>query len=374
MSGAGSAGAFVRDPDNPSLRAGHTYSDGLRDLNVSDPNLSWDDAAQQFDLYYMGAHAAQFSDPGVQQIHHATSPDGSAWTISDTPALVAASDGSAWDHTNSETPSVAYNPDAPAGRQYVLAYSGANGDFPGETFASYAIGVAFSADGQTFTRVAAAESPHGEDGLVLTGSDAYPTASGAIVADSGDRLRRRHVSPVVLELRVRRGLSDRDRVRCRARDVDRRRALDGRRGSGRLAAAHARHADDRRRPAERRLRRRALPLRDVVDLGSIGRHERAAVVFNNMAGVWRATSSDAVTWSIDFAGTRDLTWDMTAPGEPLGLLTGVDVAIKDDARVMAYVGFDDQDVPAGYFLPEQGSPGFGSGVMALDLARRTDSP
>lgn len=93
-----------------------------------------------------------------------------------------------------------------------------------------------------------------------------------------------------------------------------------------------------------------------------------------MAGVWRATSSDAVTWSIDFAGTRDLTWDMTAPGEPLGLLTGVDVAIKDDARVMAYVGFDDQDVPAGYFLPEQGSPGFGSGVMALDLARRTDSP
>ena len=179
----GSAGAFVRDPDNPSLRAGHTYSDGLRDLNVSDPNLSWDDAAQQFDLYYMGAHAAQFSDPGVQQIHHATSPDGSAWTISDTPALVAASDGSAWDHTNSETPSVAYNPDAPAGRQYVLAYSGANGDFPGETFASYAIGVAFSADGQTFTRVAAAESPHGEDGLVLTGSDAYPTASGAIVAD-----------------------------------------------------------------------------------------------------------------------------------------------------------------------------------------------
>jgi hypothetical protein len=99
------------------------------------------------------------------------------------------------------------------------------------------------------------------------------------------------------------------------------------------------------------------------------------VVFNNMAGVWHATSPDGAAWTVDYAGTRDLAWSASAPGEPLGLLTGADVAIgSDGGRVMAYVGFDDVGVPAGYFLPEQGSPGFGSGVMALDLARRAPAP
>ena len=36
----------------------------------------------------------------------------------------------AWDHLNTETPSVAYNPDAPADHRYLLLYSGARADVP----------------------------------------------------------------------------------------------------------------------------------------------------------------------------------------------------------------------------------------------------
>src|SRR5262249_25215226 len=111
------------------------------------------------------------------------SPDLAQWSIDDAPALSAATDAAAWDHVNTETPSVAYNPDAPADHRYLLLYSGANGALPGYAFPAYSIGAAFSADGVTFTRVAAADSPHGQDGLVLTGMDVYTNAGGAIVAD-----------------------------------------------------------------------------------------------------------------------------------------------------------------------------------------------
>src|SRR5205085_1805882 len=101
------------------------------------------------------------------------------------PVFAASPDTTAWDHTNAETPTVIYNPAAPADRRYLLVYSGAAGTFPypGYAFKNYAIGAAFSADGVTFTRVSAAESPHGKAGLVLTGKDAFPLVTDGIVAD-----------------------------------------------------------------------------------------------------------------------------------------------------------------------------------------------
>ena len=52
-------------------------------------------------------------------VRHAASADLATWTIDDAPSLVASSDTAAWDHTNTETPSVVYNPDAPADRRYL---------------------------------------------------------------------------------------------------------------------------------------------------------------------------------------------------------------------------------------------------------------
>jgi hypothetical protein len=94
------------------------------------------------------------------------------------------------------------------------------------------------------------------------------------------------------------------------------------------------------------------------------------VVFNNMAGVWHADSSDGVTWTTSFTHPRDVVWDKTQPGEHLGLLTGADVGIKDGARYLFYVGFDDQNVPTGFALPDRSVQGYEPGVMTLGLATR----
>ncbi len=97
------------------------------------------------------------------------------------------------------------------------------------------------------------------------------------------------------------------------------------------------------------------------------------VTFNNMAGVWHATSTDAVQWTINYNGVRDLAWNATTPdtGEHLGLLTGADVAAKSTGRYMIYGGFDDQNVPAGFALPT--SSGSVPAVTTLDIATR-DAP
>jgi hypothetical protein len=92
------------------------------------------------------------------------------------------------------------------------------------------------------------------------------------------------------------------------------------------------------------------------------------VQFNDMAGVWHATSLDGLSWSVDYTGVRDLAWMSSAAGEHLGLLTGADVAAKDGGRYMIYVGFDDQNVPGGFVLPT--SSGIVSGVTAIDVATR----
>jgi hypothetical protein len=96
------------------------------------------------------------------------------------------------------------------------------------------------------------------------------------------------------------------------------------------------------------------------------------VAFNNMAGVWHATSTDAVAWTVNYSGTRDLVWNSATPdaGEHLGLLTGADVAVRGVSRYMVYSGFDDQNIPSGFELPTHAQPGFGPGVITLNVAAR----
>ena len=92
--------------------------------------------------------------------------------------------------------------------------------------------------------------------------------------------------------------------------------------------------------------------------------------FNNTMGVWRATSPDGDAWTIDYDGERDLAWDPTAPGEPLGMLTGNDVAAHGAQRLMIYAGFDDQQAPEGFSLPDRTATGFRPGVITLGVATR----
>ncbi len=365
----GAVGDFAVRSGNPRMLAGHQFADGKIDISISDPSLSWD--GQTWQLYYATSHGTSYTSADlVNQIRHATAPDATTWTVDDPPALVASSDTTAWDHINTETPTVLENPSAPADQRYLMLYSGANGMFPGAAFPNYAIGAAFSADGKTFTRIPAAMSPHGLDGLVFTGADAYPGATGAIVADPELALvgSTYHLwfssyactgSP------------------CAATDY----------GIGHATSTDGIHWTVAEVPVKSLLRASIDPTTGggqpsvVYDAfhceyemwftsDASGDTLTQPVVFNNMAGVWHADSTDGITWHVDFTRERDVTWDKTQPGEHLGLLTGADVGDKDGARYMVFVGFDDQNVPTGFALPDRSVQGYEPGVMTLDLATR----
>jgi hypothetical protein len=369
---------FQRSPVNPRLLPGQRFSDGGIDTIIADPDLHWDVPTQSWSLYYMSGHGSSFLAPLVQTIRHATSCDGLTFSVVDTPALAAAADPAAWDHTNTETPSVAYNPDAPPARRYLLVYSGAGTTLQapgGVSIAMYGIGAAFSADGVEFTRVTAALSPHGAAGQVLTGADVYPSAHLAVVADP--------------EVVYRNGIyhlwfSSYACAGATAGVCDTTLAY----GVGHATSSDGIHwAPDRDVPIASLLRIPSNPatgpaqpsvvwdaIRDRWEMwatsDAAGETAAQPVVFNNMAGVWHATSHDGAAWQIDYQGARDLTWDPSAPGEHLGLLTGADVAQRGDERRMVYVGFDDRNVPPGFFVPIRSSPGFMSGVFALNVATR----
>lgn len=361
----GAIGSFYRRQPNPRFIAGtHVFGDGKLDTAVADPDLRWDDASQLWHLYYQSPHGATFDPPGPQVIRHATSPDLAAWTFDDAPSLAVGASG--WDRTHAETPSVAYNPDAPADRRYLLLYSGASGTLGGWTFPAYAIGAAFSADGKTFTR--AQTSP------VLTGAAVYPGAGGAIVADpevvyvngtyhvwfssfactgascatvdafgighatSSDGLQWTvDAAPVLSLLRA---------------SADR--TTGGQQPSVIYDAAHCK-----------------WEMWLTSDLPA--ENDNQPIEFNNMVGAWHATSTNGTSWTINYAQQRDLTWDGTSAGEHLGLLTGADVAAKGTGRYMTYVGFDDQNVPTGSYLPDRTTTGYRAGVMTLNVATR-DAP
>ncbi len=100
-----------------------------------------------------------------------------------------------------------------------------------------------------------------------------------------------------------------------------------------------------------------------------GEEDAIPATFNPSAGTFRATSVDGTTWTVDEA--RDFPWDMSAPGEELGLLTGVDVALRGAERVLFYVGMGTQQIPKGAAIPVQTSfnkAGFVPGTFGLGVA------
>ncbi|MGE3767847.1 MAG: hypothetical protein AB7L94_36670 [Kofleriaceae bacterium] len=368
----GAIGQFNRRAGNPRVLPGTTFLDGKLDIHIADPDVRWDAATSTWEAYWAAGHGSSYmASDLVPVIRRATSVDRMTWTIDDAPVLSAPADTNAWDHGNTETPTVVYNPNAPADRRYLLMYSGSNQTFPGYSFPDYAIGAAFSADGKTFTRVPASESPHGKAGLVLEGSQVHPAGADGIVADPelvlvGDTYHLFFSSFTC------HGAS------CATVDT--------------YGVSHATSSDGIHWTIE------AAPIRSLLRSSALTsggaqpsviydavhckwemwlKSDAAADVmdqpvdFNNMAGVYKAESTDGLSWTVNYNFARDLTWMPDEPGEGLGLLTGVDVAMNGNGRLMLYVGFDDQNVPNGFVLPRR-APATGTvpGVFALNVATR----
>ncbi len=127
-------------------------------LEPSDVKGNWDDHAVEtpsvivdgngvYHMYYSGSRTGQA--PGVYQIGHATSPDGTVWTKDlNNPVIstVAAPESSDWGVFSVAEPGAVYDPVSDEIRVYYASAGGSvehNGD--------YAILLATSSDGSTFT-------------------------------------------------------------------------------------------------------------------------------------------------------------------------------------------------------------------------------
>jgi hypothetical protein len=370
----GAIGQFTRRAGNPRIIAGATFTDNKRDIGFADPDIRFDATANRFDLYYSAEHSAAFGTAGSQVIRRATSPDRMVWTVGDVPALAVNPSLSAWDSATTEAPSVVFDPDAPADRRYLMLYSGSKATFPNYTFADSSIGAAISADGITFTRISAADSPHGEAGLVFKTSDVYP---GIGIAQFGvlddpevvlqDGIYHLFFSSFAC-----------DGTNC---------ANVTKTGVGHATSTDGIHWTNAQTPVRSLLRasadertggRAPSVIYDAAHCrwelwqtnDAAGETSPQPVSLDNTAGVWHAESSDALQWSIFYTSPRDVSWSSTQPdaGETLGIRAGFDITQQSNGRVMMYVGYDDDNVPAGSTLPT--ASGTTSGVMTLNVATR----
>lgn len=164
--------------NNPVLKPEDiSVSSGGKAFSMADPFVMYDQG--QFRMWYgYGALDTPGDEHSLRlRVGYAESADGKNWKASG-PALTTT--GTGWDRTNVETPSVVRDDNLPDGhpRKYRLYYAGIdeeiNKDFGKllEAGMGYGIGLAFSPDGRTFTKLPSAESPYGQDGLVLKPNEA----------------------------------------------------------------------------------------------------------------------------------------------------------------------------------------------------------
>lgn len=366
-------GQFTRRNGNPEIVAGATFTDGLRDTAFSDPDLRFDATANRYELYYTAEHATAFGVVGTQVIRRATSVDRLTWTVDDAPVLEPSTDPNGWDRATTEAPSIVFNPDAPADRRYLMLYAGSSEAFPhpGYDFPASQIGAAFSADGITFTRVSAADSPHGQAGLVLTTAQVYQGAVGAVL-DDPEVVLQDGVYHAFFSSFSCGGASCADVVHDGVGHATSTDGLTWVVAQAPVKSLLKASADDRTGGKAPSAIYDAVHCRFELWQSNDEAVDTSAqpVALDNTAGVWHADSSDAVQWSIFYTGQRDVAWNPASPaaGEGLGLRAGFDVADVRGGRVMVYVGYDDEDVPTGATLPTQNATI--SGVMTLNIATR----
>lgn len=367
----GVTGQLLRRAGNPRLAAGPVFPDGGRSVAIADPDVRWDAAAARYELFYGAPHAAAFGDPPEHLIRRATSPDRMTWTIDDAPALRPSADPAGWDRGRVEAPSVIENPAASPDRRYLMVYAGSSGalPFPGSGLPDHGIGAAFSADGVTFTRVPAAASPHGKEGLVLTGKQAYPASAAATVSDPELALVGGIYHLWFSSLACGPG--------CGAfteRGVGHAVSADGltwvldETPVRSLLRAAADRTSGGRKPTvvydEPHCRYELWLSSDLP--GDVGAQPAA---LDNTAGIYAAESTDGRLWSVRYDRPRAHEWTAAA-GEALGMHAGADIAQNGAGRLLLYTGYSDEDVPAGFTLPDRAAGTPRPGVLTLNVATR----
>jgi hypothetical protein len=350
----------------PLARAGYQQPDGRYELSIGDPDVQYDVDAGQWLAWWSTGLAAEYSDTPQLGIKYAHSSDGVAWTIQPALTIEATTSASDWDGAKVETPSVLIVPSNPASMRYLLYYSGApvaTKTVNGGAVTWYQIGLATSADGTSFTRLPASQSPYGEAGLVLEGVDAFPGMTGVTdgtVADpeiawDGTTFHLFFSSMPVsssytpLAFGISHATST-DGIHWTPSAGNPIAALSGSKGSSVVRDADGSwemfYQND-----------------TSADLAMV------PSTFNPQLGIWRATSPDLSAWTVP-STTRDLEWDGALGTEKYGWIAVGDMALVNGEYRYYYPAFSTLTPPSSdWVVPLQGAEDAAS-LIVLDMAQR----
>ena len=359
--------AWSRCAVEPILRAGFQQPDGRYELSIGDPDVQYDAAAGMWRMWWSTGLAAQYADTPQLGIKTGESTDGVVWTVQPALAILASTNPADWDSSKLETPSVLYLPDNPPSTRYLLYYSGAppaERMVNGSTIAWYQIGLAVSADGKSFTRISASQSPYGQAGLVLEGVDAFPGLAGVadgLVADpeivfDGTLLHLFFSSLAVdaSDSPLAYGIShatSTDGIHWTAQPGNPVAGLQG----GSKGPSIVQDPD-----GTWELFFQADTAADLATIPS---------VFNPQLGIWRAVSTDLTHWTMPGA-TRELEWDGSLDTEKYGWIAVGDMALVNGEYRYYYPAFSTLAAPSSdWVVPVQGGQ-YDTSLIVLDMARK----
>jgi hypothetical protein len=350
------------------------------EVSIADPSVLYDESDHRWKAWYSAGifDTAIANDPGRIVIRYAESTDAVHWTVQAAPVISARGAPGDWDYTHVETPSVIHNPDpsAPASRRFMLFYSGGNTETDATAgrplrsgYPYYAIGLAWSADGRSFTR----DLPgvDGKPGLALKAATllgGIANYSDGLIADPEATVKDGTIM-----------------LWCSSY------AENAARSALAFGISHARSVD-----AHTWTVPATNPLASLYKTGELAGGEQPAVLYDSgrgrfemwfkndttaerqliptdwftAYGFWHATSTDGIAWTPDY-GTRDFAWEPNRDYETYGLLTGCSVVRHGGVDRMFYCAWGTHGIPdtALYQVPLR-SGGSTPAVITFSCATR----
>ncbi|MBI5538197.1 MAG: hypothetical protein HY898_36080 [Deltaproteobacteria bacterium] len=347
--------SFGRCARNPLYTAGSKHADGKLELFVADPSVMYDEEDKKWKAWWQSPLDASYLSPDpATAILYAESEDGLTWVVQQEPVLQAKRAPADWDYDRLETPSVIKVPSNPPDRRYVLFYSGGNFaavQSPITGYVWYQIGVAFSADGRSFQRLPASESPYAGkttpyqniEGLLLLGRDAFPGMTGVhdglvadpeiVVVDGTWHLYFSSMPVDVSYTPLAFGISH-------ATSTD---GLHWTMSQGNPVVPGG------MQPSV--VYNDAIPRFELFYNGdSDAEKSQAPSQFNPSVFVSHATSTDGASFQ-EASPKHVFAWDGSHSYEAYGWLTGADVALRPDGYWLFYTGFSKDAVPKDFWVP-----------------------
>jgi hypothetical protein len=362
---------WTRCAANPLARAGNQQADGRYQLSIGDPDVQFDATNKVWRAWWSTGMAAHYTDPTNQMgIKVAESPDGVAWTVQTEVTLAARPNTSDWDTFKLETPTVLIVPGNPPDKRYLMFYSGAPGTKPvnGGQVPWYQLGLAYSADGKTFTRLPAKDGPFANvntgygnnDGLVLRGIDAFKGVAGVVdglLADpevvwDGSTIHLFYSSLAMSKSGpVWYGIghaTSTDGVHWTVLDNGETASLSGGQGPSVVkgpAGWEIYFHDD-----------------------FMGDQAKVPTSFNPQYGIRRGTSANLAAWTVDDK-SYELTWD-GSDNEKYGWVAVGDMTFVNGVHRYYYPAFSALQGPDTTWVAPLAAGGYVPSLMVLDMARR----